>query len=95
MCLYAYALAEFDPFPYNRGTIYEYADEDVEVMKFLFFPADKSRWNGYEATNKNWHQLTDYQKFKFLEEGQIEIIKQEGITLPENDTARLCIFGRS
>jgi hypothetical protein len=61
------ALAEqeqFDPFPKNRGTVYEYKDDDVPAI--CFFPEDKARWDGSRLTAQDWPLLTDYQKAKFI-----------------------------
>ena len=63
----------FDPFPKNKGTIYEYGDDIPDVC---FFPVDRARWNGYEVTNKSWGQFTDFQKATFISEG-IAVIEQK------------------
>ena len=80
--------ADFDPFPQNRGTIYDYGDD---VPDICFFPIDKARWNGYEVKVSNWPQLTDYQKFKFIEEGAEEIERNEGVKVDIEDVPRLVI----
>ncbi len=59
-----------DPFPLNRGSIYEYGDDIPDVC---FFPVNKARWDGYKVTTKTWNQLTDFQKVMFLSEGISEI----------------------
>jgi len=67
--------AGFDPFPLNRGTIYEYTEENTPDT--CFFPIDKARWDGYKVTIGDWKKLTDYQKFCFVSEG-VEEIKRKG-----------------
>ena len=69
----------FDPFPENKGTNYEYDNEDP--LGVCFFPVEKARWDGYKITNKNWHQLTDFQKTMFLTEATEEIEKYENATV--------------
>jgi len=78
----------FDPFPKNRGTIYDYGDDIPDIC---FFPINKARWNGYEVTCKVWGQLTDYQKVKFIEEGAVEIEKNEGVKVDIGDGWKLLV----
>ncbi len=59
-----------DPFPQNRGTIYEYGDDIPDIC---FFPANKARWDAYKVTTKTWNRLTDFQKIMFISEGIAEI----------------------
>ena len=73
---------DFDPFPQNRGTIYDYGDDIPDVC---FFPIDKARWNGYDVKTSNWSQLTDYQKIKFIEEGAEAIERNEGVKVDIGD----------
>ena len=80
--------AKFDPFPQNRGTIYEYGDDIPDVC---FFPADKARWNGYEVTADKWPQLTDYQKVQFIEEGAGEIERNEDVKVTVKDGWKLLV----
>jgi hypothetical protein len=89
LCATAFAeQANFDPFPKNKGTIYEYGDNIPDVC---FFPIDKARWNGYEVTVTNWSQLTDYQKISFISEGAEEIERNEGVNVDIGDGWRLLI----
>lgn len=44
--------------------------------KVCFFPVDKSRWNGYQVSSKDWKTLTVYQKTSFVAEAVAEIEKQ-------------------
>jgi len=69
---------EFTPFPQNIDTVYEY-DEPPDVCFF----GEGAVWDGYEVTNKKWHQLTDYQKACFIAEAQDEIERQEGFIIKE------------
>jgi hypothetical protein len=80
--------AEFDPFPQNRGTIYDYGDDIPDIC---FFPIDKARWNGYEVTADKWPQLTDYQKVKFIEEGAEEIERNEKVKVDIGDGFHLIV----
>jgi len=48
-----------------------------------FYPLKEARWNGDKVTNKNWHELTYYQKSAFIYESLPEIEKRYGAeTLP-------------
>ncbi len=86
---FAYAeQAEFDPFPQNRGTIYDYGDDIPDIC---FFPVDKARWNGYEVTVAKWPQLTDFQKTMFISEGTEEIERNEGVKVDIKDGWKLLI----
>jgi len=64
---------EFDPFPLNRGTIYEYSQDDLPDICFF---GEGARWNGFDVTIQDWKLLTDYQKTEFIEEVVDEIEKQ-------------------
>jgi len=57
---------ESDPFQKNRGTAYEYKDNDTPDI--WFFPVDKARWDGSKVTVKEWHMLTDFQQAMFVAE---------------------------
>lgn len=80
--------AGFDPFPQNRGTIYEYGDD---VPDICFFPIDKARWNGYEVSVAKWPLLTDFQKMMFISEGAEEIERSEGVKVDIKDGWKLLI----
>ena len=73
----------FNPFPENKGTIYEYNSKDLPDI--CFFPAAKARWNGYAVTTKNWGQLTDFQKAKFIVEAITEIERNENAAIKPTD----------
>jgi len=81
-------IIDFNPFPDNRSSIYEYGDD---IPDTCFFPADKAWWDGYEVTNKNWHQLTDFQKTMFIIEATDEIERQEGVVIGEYEGWRMII----
>ena len=61
--------AEFDPFPQNRGTIYDYGDDIPDVC---FFGED-AKWDGYEITSDDWFKFTDFLKAMFIAEGGEEL----------------------
>jgi len=56
---------EVDPFPQNKGSIYEYGDDIPDVC---FFGAD-ARWNGDKVTSGDWFKLTAFFKSMFIIEG--------------------------
>ena len=58
--------AQFDPFPKNKGSLYEYADNNIPDI--CFFPKDTARWDGSGLTVQNWFLLTDFQKTAFISE---------------------------
>jgi hypothetical protein len=66
-------IKEFEPFPQNKGSIYEY-DDPPDVC---FFPVDKARWGGYKVTIGDWEKLTDFQKTMFVSEAVEEIKRNE------------------
>jgi hypothetical protein len=68
ICTSAYA--EFDPFPKNRGTIFDYGDD---IPSVCFFGKD-ARWDGYTITSKEWLLFTDFQRFMFVEEAIINLL---------------------
>ena len=70
----ARAEEEFDPFPQNRGSIYQYSDNDIPDV--CFFPVSKARWNGPMITTIEWRMLTDYQKTMFISEYVEELEKK-------------------
>jgi len=80
--------AEFDPFPQNKGTIYDYGDD---VPDICFFPIEKARWNGYEVKTSDWSQLTDFQKCSFISEGVEEIERKEDVKVTIKDGWRLLV----
>lgn len=80
--------AEFDPFPQNKGSVYQYGDDIPDVC---FFPIDKARWNGYGVTAAKWSQLTDFQKTMFISEGAEEIERSEDVKVTIKDGWRLLI----
>lgn len=84
--VYAAEQAEFDPFPQNKDSIYQYGDDIPDVC---FFPVNKARWNGYEVTAAKWSQLTDYQKISFISEGAEEIERNEGVKVDIGDGWKL------
>ena len=67
--LLSYALLfaeEFNPFPENIGSSYEYSSDNIPEV--CFFPLDKARWDGSKITPKEWVMLTDFQKTMFISE---------------------------
>jgi hypothetical protein len=64
-----------DPFPLNRGTIYEYGDDIPDIC---FFPAGKARWDGSKIMTAEWRQLTGFQRMRFISEYAGELEKQYG-----------------
>jgi len=66
-------------FPKNTGTNYEYGSDNIPDV--CFFPVKKARWDGYKVTNKNWDQLTDFQKTMFISEAADEIQRNENVTV--------------
>lgn len=67
------------PFPKNIGSSYEYDSNNIPDV--CFFPVEKARWDGYKVTNKNWNQLTDFQKTMFISEAADEIQRNEKVTV--------------
>ena len=67
------------PFPKNIGSSYEYDSNNIPDV--CFFPVEKARWDGYKVTNKNWNQLTDFQKTMFISEAAEEIERNEKVTV--------------
>jgi hypothetical protein len=65
-----YVSAEFDPFPQNRGTIYDYGDDIPDVCFF----GESPRWDGNAITGKDWLLFTDFQRFMFVEEVIINLL---------------------
>ncbi|MFH1771434.1 MAG: hypothetical protein ABH872_01310 [Candidatus Omnitrophota bacterium] len=65
---------EFDPFPQNRGTVFEYSQDDIPEI--CFFPVDKARWDGTKITAEEWPKLTDHQEVMFVGE-YIEGLEKE------------------
>ena len=49
--------------------------------KICFFPIEKAYWNGYEVTTKNWDELDDYQRLKFVKEALQEIATGENVAI--------------
>lgn len=80
---------DFDPFPQNRGTIYEYSDDDI--CDVCFFPLEKAKWDGSRITAKEWKMLTDFQKVMFISEYIEELEKGHNTTIEEIDVWRLLI----
>ena len=76
-----------NPFPKNKSSIYQY-DNPPEIC---FFPTNKAKWDGYKVTNKNWEQLTDYQKSMFISEANEEIKRNEPVIIEALDTDRIII----
>ena len=74
---------EPDPFPENRGSQFEYSQKDIPDI--CFFPSEKARWDGYKITNKNWNQLTDYQKIMFMTEAIEEIRRNDNSEIMVKD----------
>jgi len=74
----------FDPFPQNRGTVYEYSDEELDEIDVCFFPIDKSRWDGSKITAKEWQMLTDFQKTMFICEYVEQLEKEYNTTIEIN-----------
>jgi hypothetical protein len=65
---------EFNPFPENKGSSYEYSQDNLPTD--CFFPIDKARWNGHKLLVKDWSKLTDYQKTSFISEYATVLEKQ-------------------
>lgn len=72
------------PAPKKSGNIYRY-DKAPDIF---FFPKARAKWDGYKITNKNWSQLSDYQKFMFILEGIKELEINEAVLIRINDSAR-------
>lgn len=83
---YAADQPEYNPFPQNKSSIYQYGDDIPDIC---FFPVNKARWNGYEVTAAKWSQLTDYQKVSFISEGAEEIERNEGVKVDIGDGWKL------
>jgi len=58
---------------------------------FWFFPKAWAKWDGYKITNKNWNQLSDYQKLKFILEGIQEIEGKQAVAIKINDGPRAIV----
>ena len=56
----------FNPTPQNKGSIYEYSEDDEITV--WFFPAETARWDGEKMNVLDWHMLTDFQKIMFMTE---------------------------
>lgn len=80
--------AEFNPFPNNTGSPYEYSDEDIPDI--CFFPKEEARWDGSKITAKEWKMFTDFQKVMFIGE-YIEQLENESNTTIEIDGWRYLI----
>jgi len=66
----------FNPFPKNKSSIYQYKQDDIPDV--CFFPPDKARWDGSKITSKEWGMLTDFQKASFISEYISELGKKYG-----------------
>lgn len=84
--------SEADPFPLNRGTIYEYSGDHIPGI--LFFPVEKAKWNGFKVMAADWKKLTDYQKIMFIKEAAGEIERNEKVAVNTEDMQRV-IFAMS
>ena len=84
LSLATHCYAEFDPFPQNRGTVYDYGDDIPEVCFF----GENPRWDGNTITGKDWLLFTDFQRFMFVEEVIINVLN---IDVQQIDTARLVL----
>jgi len=78
-----------DPFPLNRGTIYEYSDDNIPDI--CFFPAEKAKWDGYKVMAADWKKLTDFQKEAFISEAAEEIERNEDVTVDIKDGWKVLI----
>jgi len=67
--------------------IYQYD----QAPYFWFFPKEWAKWDGYKITNKNWNQLSDYQKLMFILEGIDELQRKVAVTIKINDRARTIV----
>ena len=57
--------AESDPFPENRGTVYDYGDNLPDICFF----GEGAKWDGDAITSDDWFKLTDFLKTMFILEG--------------------------
>jgi len=76
-------LSSKEPFPLNKGSVYEDTDEAVEVY---FFPLaeEESKWDGSKITPKEWILLTDFQKQAFLTECSVKLEKKYSTIIEMN-----------
>ncbi|MDD5477043.1 MAG: hypothetical protein PHG87_02380 [Candidatus Omnitrophica bacterium] len=68
----------------NSGNIYRYN----QTPHICFFPKAQAKWDGYKLTNKNWNQLTEYQKLMFVLEGIKELERNEAVVITVTDSFR-------
>jgi hypothetical protein len=73
---------DFNPFPENAGSPYEYSQDDIPDV--CFFPVDKARWDGTKITAREWKMLTDFQKAMFISEYIEELEKEYNVTIKIN-----------
>jgi len=48
------------------ASVYAYSEDDIPGV--CFFPVSKARWDGTLVTVLDWTALTDFMKFKFVDE---------------------------
>ena len=61
--------AESDPFPQNRGTVYDYGDNIPDICFF----GEGAKWDGSKLASDDWFKLTDFLKTMFIIEGGEEL----------------------
>jgi hypothetical protein len=71
----------------NEDSVYK--SHSNKLPDVCFFPREKAFWDGYRVTNKNWEQLTDDQKTRFIAEGIEEIQRNETLFVAIPDKERL------
>lgn len=62
--------------------------QSAGVVSIYFFPKSLAKWDGYELTNKNWNQLTEYQKLMFILEGIRELEREKEVVIMAKDIQR-------
>jgi len=60
-----------------------------ESADIHFFPVESARWNGYELRAREWPELTDFLKKRFLRDAKAEIEARENAVILVNDMDRL------
>lgn len=71
----------------NKDSVYK--NHSNKLPDVCFFPREGAFWDGYGVTNKNWEQLSDDQKTRFIAEGIEEIQRNETLFVAIPDKERL------
>lgn len=67
----------------------KYTYDSKDIPNIHFFPVEKARWNGYELRAREWHQLPDFLKRRFLQGARTEIEVHENAVVLVNSMDRL------